>query len=273
MPDPNATIDPELQAELEQADADLEAGNTQTLDETVAAIAVEAQSATDVPEPDNDPIVPAAVETVEPAGFTNELAVGPEGEPAADPGTAVPDAGDEPLPPWGDGPKPGTEGHTITPDASYAQDSLQPGILGAAGQGAGPEVHTKPGDLPVGHGAEPLDPETPMANPGYVMPSPGQQGPPPAPTDFVPAPPESELTQADLEAGFVASVDSQIQWGPFKDYEVIATQYGEFGVPRSTIMRLTTQVVWDPKEQRHVNAVLPVYEEVRIKDPRTDPKL
>lgn len=83
-----------------------------------------------------------------------------------------------------------------------------------------------------------------------------------------PAPPPDS---GDGTMPVMEAVDDREFWGPYKDFKIIATGQGEFGVPRSHMMRLGVEKRWDPKEGLFVEVIVPNFQEVRIVDPRTDP--
>lgn len=58
----------------------------------------------------------------------------------------------------------------------------------------------------------------------------------------------------------------EMTYGPFTDYQLVTTDHGVYGLRQGHIMWLEPRMVYDPKEQREVEIMMPVYEEV-VGDP------
>ncbi len=65
---------------------------------------------------------------------------------------------------------------------------------------------------------------------------------------------------------FVPFADDIQSWGPFRDLQLVTTQYGTYNVPRGQIMTFEMQIVWDKKEGREVEQMMPQYETVENLD-------
>ncbi len=68
-----------------------------------------------------------------------------------------------------------------------------------------------------------------------------------------------------VDASKLTKVDAE-WFGPYDEYTRVNTNYGQFGVPYGQRMKMTLQKVFDKKEGREVERMLPHYEPVTIKN-------
>ncbi len=61
------------------------------------------------------------------------------------------------------------------------------------------------------------------------------------------------------------------EYGPFLEHTVVPTEYGEFGVPAGQVMHFELRERWDPKEQKQVEQMWPVYEKVLMDTDKLQP--
>ena len=65
----------------------------------------------------------------------------------------------------------------------------------------------------------------------------------------------------------VTPQDAPQSWGPYREYQFVTTEYGEFGVPAGHIMHLEPHRVYQVKEQQWIDTVRPVVTPVKMTEP------
>lgn len=73
------------------------------------------------------------------------------------------------------------------------------------------------------------------------------------------------------EDGFVQTVEQQKIYGPFRDYMLVTTPHGNFGLPAAHIMWFEPKRVWNHKHRYFEVLPKPVYKQVKVREIRTRP--
>jgi hypothetical protein len=70
----------------------------------------------------------------------------------------------------------------------------------------------------------------------------------------------------------VTPVQSPDSWGPYADYTLVTTAWGEYGVPAGQIMTFEIRKVKNLKSGEIEDRPMPQYQIVDIDDPRLEPR-
>lgn len=85
---------------------------------------------------------------------------------------------------------------------------------------------------------------------------------------------KTEVVPAEVDTvEIVPTVDPASTWGPYKDIEIVATQWGQYAVPRGQIMHFEMETIWDKKAQKQIRQMMPHYTKVRIDESDTRPSV
>ncbi len=76
---------------------------------------------------------------------------------------------------------------------------------------------------------------------------------------------------AELVEAQVYETQVPEDWGPYPDYVIVTTPYGDYGLPRSQILRFTFIQKLNKETSMLEDYPVPHYEKVLIKDERTEP--
>lgn len=63
----------------------------------------------------------------------------------------------------------------------------------------------------------------------------------------------TEIQDAELPDGTVRT------WGPYSDYTFVTVAWGEYGVPKGKVLFFEWREVWNNKEKRFENRLMPFY--------------
>ena len=105
----------------------------------------------------------------------------------------------------------------------------------------------------------PIEPSDPPAG---LAPTPGAVTAPSA---------TKTATKVDGTTEWMDPIDAQSRYGPYRDYVLITTPYGEYAVEPGHVMHFEQREWFNPKEGRTEVRWFPVYTKVNVRDPRQEP--
>lgn len=80
------------------------------------------------------------------------------------------------------------------------------------------------------------------------------------------------MAETKVQPKKVTPVQSPDSWGPYADYTLVTTAWGEYAVPAGKILTFEIKKVKNLKSGEIEDRPMPQYEDVAIEDPRLEPR-